>query len=61
MCLLMISVSFISLNTYYLKKSLKLFSIIGSDLGKAPGAHYSNPSTGSDVKNGPEVLLNFTF
>lgn len=42
-------------------KKPKLFSTIGSDFGKAPGAHYSNPSTRSDVKNGPEVLLNFTF
>lgn len=49
MCLLMISVLFISLNTYYLKKSLKLFSTIGSDFGKAPV-----PTTPIRV---PEVML----
>lgn len=37
-----------------------IISNVWSDVGKARGAHFSDPNTGSDVTLGQELLLNFT-
>lgn len=45
---------------HYVWKDQNLFSNVWNDAGEAPGALYSDPSTGSDIIPGQEILLNFT-